>query len=237
MATVHIRSKLDEIAEVVLMPGDPLRAKVIADNYLEDVILVNDVRNNLGYTGFYKGKRVTVFASGMGVPSIGIYAYELIKFYNVKKIIRIGSCGSNNKDIKLLDVILATGAYSLNPYAKLMFNKDKKETFSSEIVNNKIEEVAKKLNIDLVKGTVITSDIFDVYIDYDKFIANFPSDINFIASEMEAFCLFLLGEELGCDTTALLTVVDSKYDDNEVSVEVREKALDEMILLALESCL
>ncbi len=237
MATAHITSKLDEIAEIVLMPGDPLRAKMIADNYLEDVILVNKVRNNLGYTGFYKGVRVTVFSSGMGVPSIGIYAYELIKFYGVKKIIRIGSCGSNHKDIKLLDVVLATSAYSLNPYAKLMFNKEKNEAYSSVMCNNKIEECSKKLGINLVSGAVITSDVFDVYTDYDKFIANFPNNKNFIASEMEAFCLFLLGEELGCDTTALLTVVDSKYDSNEVSSEVREKALDDMIVLALESCL
>ena len=111
MATAHIESKLEDIAPVVLMPGDPLRAKYIAENFLEDAKLINKVRNMFGYTGTYKGKKVTVFASGMGIPSIGIYSYELYKFYNVEKIIRIGTCGSFNKDIKLLDVVLSSGEY------------------------------------------------------------------------------------------------------------------------------
>ena len=118
--TPHIESKKEEIAPIVLMPGDPLRAKYIAENFLENVTLVNHVRNMFAYTGTYKGKKVTVFPSGMGIPSMGIYSYELFKFYDVKKIIRIGTCGSFHEDIKCLDVVLAEKAYSKTYFDKLL---------------------------------------------------------------------------------------------------------------------
>ena len=114
MATPHIESEKGDIAKVVLMPGDPLRAKYIADNFLTDVRVVNNVRNMTAYTGKYKGKEITVFPHGMGMPSCGIYFYELYKFYGVEKIIRIGTCGSNNRDVKILDVLLADSAYTLS---------------------------------------------------------------------------------------------------------------------------
>ena len=108
--TPHIRAKENEFAKTVLMPGDPLRAKYIAENFLDNVVLVNDVRNMLGYTGEYKGKKISVMGSGMGMPSIGIYSYELIKFYGVKNVVRVGSCGAINEDLNLYDIILANGA-------------------------------------------------------------------------------------------------------------------------------
>ena len=131
MATPHIESNLEDIAPIVLMPGDPLRAKYIAEHFLENVELVNDVRNTYAYTGTYKGTRVTVFASGMGIPSIGIYSYELYKFYNVEKIIRIGTCGTFHKDVKLLDVVLSTGAYCKTYFNKLLDGGEEEYVTSS----------------------------------------------------------------------------------------------------------
>jgi len=142
MSTAHIESKKEDIASIVLMPGDPLRAKYVAENFLTDYKLVNTVRNMYAYTGTYKGKRVTVFASGMGIASIGIYAYELYKFYDVEKIIRIGTCGTNSRDIKLLDIVLAEQAYSLNNFPQLFDGDKEKEYNASEILNNAIKSKA-----------------------------------------------------------------------------------------------
>ena len=165
MATPHIESKLEDIAPVVLMPGDPLRAKYIAENYLEDAKLINTVRNMFGYTGTYKGKRVTVFASGMGIPSIGIYSYELYKFYNVEQIIRIGTCGSFNENIKILDVIVSSGAYCKSYFDELLDGVDIDFIQSSYELNRKIINKAKERNIELKYGKTITSDVFDLYCD------------------------------------------------------------------------
>ncbi len=234
MPTPHIESKKNEIAESVLMPGDPLRAKYIAEKFLTDYKLVNRVRNMFAYTGYYKGKRVTVFASGMGIPSIGIYAYELFQFYDVKRIIRIGSAGSQHKDVRVKDVVLSMGAYSLSYYDKLLDGTDKNIARSSFQLNEKILKTAKKLNMPVVYGLTMTSDVFDVYVDYNKFRKNFPN-VNFLAVEMEAFGLFYLGEKFKRDTACLMTIVDSKYEKKELTSEEREKSLDEMIILALES--
>ena len=138
MPTPHIESKKEDIAPIVLMPGDPLRAKYIAENFLENAKLINSVRNMLGYTGTYKGKRVTVFASGMGIPSIGIYSYELYNYYDVEKIIRIGTCGSFNKDIKLLDIILSSGAYCKSYFDVLLDGVDVDFVQSSGELNRQI---------------------------------------------------------------------------------------------------
>lgn len=234
MPTPHIESKKSDIAESVLMPGDPLRAKYIAEKFLTDYKLVNKVRNMLAYTGYYKGKRVTVFASGMGIPSIGIYAYELFEFYNVKRIIRIGSAGSQHKDVRVKDVVLSMGAYSLSYYDKLLDGKDKNIARSSFTLNEKILKTAKKINKSVIYGLTMTSDVFDVYVDYEKFRKNFPN-VNFLAVEMEAFGLFYLGEKFKRETACLMTIVDSKYEKKELTSEEREKSLDEMIILALES--
>ncbi len=235
MATAHIESKLEDIAPIVLMPGDPLRAKYIAENFLEDAKLVNKVRNMLAYTGSYKGKKVTVFASGMGIPSIGIYSYELYNFYNVEKIIRIGTCGSFHEDIKLLDVILSKGAFCKSYFDVLLDGVDIDFIKSSTDLNRQIMNAAKKNNIDLKIGKTITSDVFDLYCDdQEKFRRNFP-DMNFLAVEMEAFGLFYIAKKLGKEASCLMTVVDSLYDKRSLSSEERETSLNKMIEVALES--
>lgn len=235
MATPHIESALEAIAPVVLMPGDPLRAKYIAENFLQDAKLVNTVRNMYGYTGNYKGKKVTVFASGMGIPSIGIYSYELYKYYNVEKIIRIGTCGSFHKDIKLLDVILSSGAYCKSYFDELLDGVDIDFIQSSETLNRSIMNIAKVRNIDLKYGKTITSDVFDLYCDDEnRFRRNFP-DMNFLSVEMEAFGLFYIAKKLGREASCLMTVVDSLYDKRSLTSEERETSLNEMIEMALES--
>jgi len=235
MATPHIESNLEDIAPIVLMPGDPLRAKYIAENFLTDAKQINSVRNMNGYTGFYKGKKVTVFASGMGIPSIGIYSYELFKFYNVEKIIRIGTCGSFHPDVKLLDVILSTGAYAKTYFNQLLDGGTENYVESSKELNQKIMETAKNKNISLKVGSTITSDVFDVYCeDKEKFRSNFP-DWSFLSVEMEAFGLFYVAEKLQKEATCLMTVVDSLFDKRSLSSEERETSLNEMITVALDS--
>ena len=235
MATPHIESKKEDIANIVLMPGDPLRAKYIAENFLEDAKLVNTVRNMFAYTGKYKNKKVTVFASGMGVPSIGIYSYELYKFYNVDKIIRIGTCGSFHKDIKILDVILSKGAYCKTYFDRLLDGGSKNYIESSEDLNRRIMNTSKEENIDLKYGKTITSDVFDLYCDdEDVFRSNFPND-NFLSVEMEAYGLFYVANKLNKEAACLMTVVDSLYDKKTVSSEDRETSLNQMIKVALDS--
>lgn len=235
MPTPHIESKKEDIAKNVLMPGDPLRAKYIAENFLEDYKLINTVRNMYGYTGKYKGKEVTVFASGMGVPSIGIYSYELYKFYDVENIIRIGTCGSFHEDIKLLDVVLSSGAYCKSYFDELLDGVDLNFIQSSAELNRKIMNKAKERYLNLKVGKTITSDVFDLYCDdEEKFRGNFP-DMNFLAVEMEAFGLFYIANKLGRNASALMTVVDSLYDKRSLSIEEREKSLNDMIEMALES--
>lgn len=232
--TIHNEAMPGEIADVVIMPGDPKRASYIAEKYLFDYELVNDVRGMKAYTGYYHGKRVTIMASGMGIPSMGIYAYELYKFYDVKKIIRIGTCGTVNKDVKLLDVILATSSYSLSTFPLLFDLDTSKEYFSSVLLNKKIKDAALAMNINIKSGEIITSDVFDPYVDHERFISNFP-DKKFLASEMEAFVLFYLAYKLKREASTLLTVVDSKYDNRSLTSEEREKSLNNMIRLALDA--
>ena len=235
--TVHIESKKEDIAEVVLMPGDPLRAKYIAEKFLTDYKLVNRVRNMFAYTGYYKDKKVTVFASGMGVPSIGIYSYELYKFYDVKKIIRIGTSGSFSKDIKVKDVVLSSGAYCKSYFDQLFDGNDINYMKSSKELNDNIVTAANSLNIPLKIGKTITSDVFDLYSDsMEKFKSNFPED-DYLATEMEAFGLFYMASKFKREATCLLTVVDSCYDKNSLTSEEREKSLDQMITLALEAAI
>lgn len=233
--TAHIESKIEDIAKIVLMPGDPLRAKMISEKFLDDAYLVNDVRGMLAYTGFYKDQKVTVFASGMGIPSIGIYAYELFHFYGVEKIIRIGSCGSMNESIKVGDVILANSATCESNFAKLFRGDDRKSFNASYELNEKVMDAAKEKNQEIKIGDIITSDVFDVYVDSEKFIKNFPSK-EYLASEMEAAALFYLAELEQKQATCLLTVVDSKYEkDIIITPEMRQNSLLNMISLALDA--
>ena len=235
--TPHINQTY-KIAKTVLMPGDPKRASYIANKFLENPILFNDVRGMLGYTGLYKGHEVSVMASGMGIPSMGIYSYELFKIYDVDNIIRIGTSGSNRKDVKILDIILSESSYSLSTFAKVYDGFDGNVINASIKLNNIIEDSADKLNINIKKGMIITSDVFNPYCDsIEKYNANYPDDLNTLASEMESFALFYMAKKFKKNATCLLTVVDSPYEDRIISSEDREKSLDDMIILALESAI
>ena len=235
MKPIHIEAKKDEVAEVVLMPGDPLRAKYIAETFLTEVKLINDVRNMLGYTGYYKDKRITVLGSGMGIPSIGIYSYELYTFYDVKKIIRIGSGGSLKKDIKLMDLVLAKNSYSPSSFAYVWGKNVNNLIESSKSLNNNILETADKLNLKVNYGTIMTADVFTVYADVSHIFEKIPKHIDLLANEMEAFGLFHVANLCGKEAACLMTIVDSAYDERIVSEEDKEKNLNDMILLALES--
>lgn len=234
MATVHIGSNREDIASVVLMPGDPKRSEYIAKNFLKDYKLVNSVRGMTAYTGYYKDKLVTVFPSGMGNPSMGIYSYELFKEYGVENIIRIGSCGGYSEKLKLNDVILATGSYSESTYAQVLDGYMDKQISSSDELNVLIANTAKENNIDLVMGNVFCSDAF-YEMAYDYKNRAFEKDV--LGIEMETFALFNNARKFGKNATALLTVSDLFFSDEKLSSLDREKNLNDMILLALESCL
>ena len=236
-STPHI-NPTGEFANTFLMPGDPKRSEYIAKKFLENPILVNNVRGVQGYTGTYKGHKVSVMASGMGIPSMAIYAYELFKVYDVKNIIRIGTAGANKQDIRLKDIILASSSYSLSSYAKLYDDFDGHEVSSTAKLNDNIKEVAKELNIDIKEGRILTSDVFDPYCDdINKYFSNYPKDLDTLASEMESFALFYMAKKFNKNATCLLTIVDSPYDERIISSEEREKSLDDMITIALEAAI
>lgn len=236
--TPHNEAKLEDIASTVLMPGDPLRAKYIADNFLTDVKLINSVRNMYGYTGLYKGKKITVFASGMGMPSMGIYCYELYKFYNVQNIIRIGSCGAYSPDLNIFDTLLVNNSYTEGNFAYALEGANCHTIQADESLNNIIENCSKELNIPIVKGNVLCSEVFDYYVkNIDDLISRFPKDLNIIGAEMESFALFYTAKYLNRKAACLLTVVDSHYKNQAITAEEREKSLNNMIVLALESAL
>ena len=236
--TPHINAKDTDIAKIVLAPGDPLRAKYIAENFLENYRLVNTVRNILAYTGTYKGKEITVFSTGMGMPSMGIYCYELYKFYNVETILRIGSCGAYSPDLNIFDTILVDKSYTEGNFAKALNNNDCHLTQASPDINTIIKEVALKNNMKYIEGNVLCSECFDYYIEnIDGLLNRLPSEFNITAAEMESFALFYTAKYLNKKAACLLTVVDSHYKKQEISSEEREKSLNDMILLALESSL
>ena len=235
---IHCNAKKEDIAKTVLMPGDPLRAKYIAENFLENARLVNTVRNMLAYTGTYKGKEITVFSHGMGMASMGIYCYELYKFYDVENIIRIGSCGAYSEDLNIFDTILVDKSYTEGSFAYEWNEKDCHLIESSEFLNEIIESTAKEINIPYIKGNTLCSDCFDGYLEsIPNLIKRFPKELNIIGAEMEAFALFYMAHYLGRQASCLLTVVDSHYKKQEISSEEREKSLNNMITLALESAI
>ena len=234
--TPHISSKKDDIAKLVLCPGDPLRAKYIAENFLENARLVNSVRNMLAYTGTYKGKEITVFASGMGMPSMGIYCYELYKFYDVDTIIRIGSCGAYDESLNLFDTILVENSYTEGNFAKALNNTDCHVIGASKSINSILKDTSKELNINCIPANVLCSECFDYYVeDINVLLNRLPKDLNLTAAEMESFALFYTAKYLNRKAACLLTVVDSHYKKQQISAEDREKSLNDMILLGLES--
>ena len=234
MATVHIESNIGDISDVVLMPGDPKRSEYIAKNFLKDYRLVNSVRGMTAYTGYYKDRLVTVFPSGMGNPSMGIYSYELFKEYGVENIIRIGSCGGYSENLKLNDVILVTGSYSKSTYGQVLDGYLDDTINSSDNLNLVIESAASDSKINIVKGNICCSDAFYEK-DYDFRERAQKHDV--LGIEMETFALFNNARKFGKNATALLTVSDLFFSSEKLSSEEREKNLNDMIVLALESCL
>lgn len=232
--TPHIESKKEEIAKTVIMPGDPLRAKYIAENFLENYELVNQVRNIYAYTGYYKGKKITVMASGMGMPSIGIYSYELFKFYDVENIIRIGTFGAYTKDLNLYDLFLVDSAYSDSSYALVQNNNQNNILESSDFLNKIIINTAEKINQKLKIGTIYSSDVFYKENDNYKELYN---NYNCLGVEMESFALFSNALVLGKRATCLLTVSDNFETKEQISSIERQNSLNKMITLALESTL
>ena len=231
--TPHIEcTDKQRIAKTVLMPGDPLRAKFIADTYLKDVVCFNSVRNMLGYTGTYNGKRISVMGSGMGMPSIGIYSFELFQFYGVENIIRIGSCGAYAKELKLYDVLLVEKAWSESTFAKTQGVTRAKKLASDKSLNRKLIRVAKKMNISLVCGTIHSSDVFyrqrfEDYIDIRE-------KHGCIAVEMESYALFANAMATNKKAACLLTVSDSLVTHEATTAKERQEAFDKMMLIALE---
>ncbi len=236
--TPHNSAKKGEIAKTVIMPGDPLRAKYIAEKFLDDYKLVNSVRNIYAYTGFYKGKEVTVMASGMGMPSIGIYCYELYDVYGVEQIIRVGSCGGYLEEMDLFDIILSDEAYCEGNFALTLNNEDCHLIEADKELNDKIRQTATKNNVKIYEGTTACLDCFDLYMtDVNEFFNRIPEGIKPISAEMEAFALFYVAKVLNKKAACLMSVVDSKYIDRVATAEERETGLDRMITLALDSIL
>lgn len=238
MSTPHNEANVGDIAKTVIMPGDPLRAKYIAENFMDNYKLVNSVRGMYAYTGTYKGKKITIMAHGMGMPSVGIYTYELFKFYDVENIIRIGSCGGYKPELKLFDIILTENVFSESNYALTLNNDNCHITSSSNELNSIIEKVAKESDIKLVTGNTVCTDCFDVYMtDVNQFLARIPSDFNPVAAEMEAFALFYNAQLLNKKASCLMSVVDSKYIKDIATPEERQTGLNNMIKLALDSAI
>lgn len=238
MSTPHNEANLGDIAKTVIMPGDPLRAQYIAENFLTNVKLVNQVRGIYAYTGLYKGKEVSIMASGMGMPSMAIYSYELYKFYNVENIIRIGSCGAYKPELKLFDIVLSKGVYSESNYS-LTFNNDNCHFVNSSIELNKvIQETAIRLKTNIYCANTVCLDCFDPYMpNINKFLDRLPKDLNPYTGEMETFSLFYNAKYFNKNASCLMTVVDSKFIKDIATVEQRQTGLKNMIEIALESSL
>lgn len=236
--TPHNSANIGDIANTVIMPGDPMRAKYIAENFLSDVKTVSDVRGIACYTGVYKGKILSVMAHGMGMPSMGIYSYELYKFYDVEAIIRIGSCGAYSKDLNLFDIVLSENCFTEGNYALTMNNEDCHMVSSNSDINNIIKETAKENNINLYVGNTVCTDCFDIYMtDVNQFLDRIPENFSPISAEMEAFALFYTAKLLNKKASCIMSVVDSKYIDKVATPEERQTGLNNMIKLALDSSL
>ena len=231
--TPHNNAKLGDIAETVLLPGDPLRAKFIADTFLEDVVQYNTVRGMFGYTGYYKGKRISVQGSGMGIPSIGIYSYELIHFYNVKNLIRIGSAGAINKNLKLYDVVIGMGVCTDSNYASQYNLPGTFAPIASYELMQKAVEVAKKQGTKVTIGNILSTDLFYS----DSGINNLIKwqNMGVLCVEMESAGLYMNAARAGVNALAIFTISDLPITGGEETTShEREVAFIKMMEIALE---
>lgn len=234
MATPHINAELGDFAETVLMPGDPLRAKFIAENFLEDVKLVCDVRNMFGYTGTYKGKPVSVMGHGMGIPSCSIYVHELIKDFGVKNIIRIGSCGAVHDDVKLMDVIIGMGASTDSKVNRIRFNDHDFAAIADFHLLETAVSQARQQEVPVRVGNVFSADLFyspeaDLFDKMEK--------LGMLGVDMEAAGIYGVAAELGAKALTILTVSDHIKRGEKLSAEDRQKSFAQMMNVALETAI
>ena len=235
MSTPHIAAEMGDFAKTVLMPGDPLRAQFIAETFLQDVRQVTGVRGMLGFTGTYEGRPISVMGSGMGMPSIGIYSYELYKFYGVENIVRIGSAGSYTDKARLFDVVLASGAVSESSYAKTQSGFEGHITFPSRELNEKLRASAEKLGIRLIEGNIHSSDVFYRQPSDAKptYWEKLRDEQGCVCVEMESFALFANAQVLGKHAACLLTISDSFVSPEATTAEQRQKSFTDMMKVAL----
>ncbi|MCW8995430.1 MAG: purine-nucleoside phosphorylase [Psychromonas sp.] len=232
MATPHINAADGAFAETVLMPGDPLRAKYIAEKFLDDAVQVTDVRNMLGFTGTYKGKRISVMGSGMGIPSCSIYATELIREYGVKNIIRVGSCGAINSEIQLRDVIIAMGASTDSTVNRSRFGGHDFAAIASYTLLEKAVAAAKKHGIKARVGNIFSADLF--YTPVPEMF-DILEKYNILAVEMEAAGLYGVAAEEGANALTILTVSDHIRSGEQTTSDERQNSFNEMVVIALDS--
>ena len=230
--SIHIGAKENEIASTVLMPGDPLRAKFIAENMLDNVFCYSEIRGMYGFTGYYKGKKVSVQGSGMGVPSISIYVNELISSYNVKNIIRVGTCGSFKAEVKVRDIILAMTSSTDSSINKIRFNGMDYAPAASFKLLYKAYEIAKTKGIEAIVGNILTSDTF--YGD-DPNTWKLWASYGVLAVEMETSALYTLAAKFNVNALTILTVSDSLVTNELTSAEERQNTFTQMIEIALET--
>ena len=235
MSTPHIAAEMGDFAKTVLMPGDPLRAQFIAETFLQDVRQVTSVRGMLGFTGTYEGRPISVMGSGMGMPSIGIYSYELYKFYGVENIVRIGSAGSYTDKARLFDVVLASGAVSESSYARTQSGFEGHITFPSRELNEKLRASAAKLGIPLIEGNIHSSDVFYRQPSDAKptYWEKLRDEQGCLCVEMESFALFANAQVLGKQAACLLTISDSFVSPELTTAEQRQKSFTDMMKVAL----
>lgn len=236
MATPHNQASLGEIAKTVLMPGDPLRAKYIAENFLENVRQFNGVRNMFGYTGTYKGHEISVMGSGMGMPSIGIYSYELYTYYNVENIIRVGSAGSYCKELDVLDLVLVDCAWSESSFAKVQSSNVSDVMYPSDALNQKITDAANKLKIKTTACKIHSSDVFYREECAENYLSIYKNH-GCKCVEMESFALFHNANVLNKKAACLLTISDSFVSKKELGAKEREVSFNDMMLVALEAAI
>lgn len=231
MSTPHNSAKMGDFAETVLLPGDPLRAKFIADNFLTDVVQVNTVRNMFGYTGYYKGKKVSVMGSGMGMPSIGIYCYELYAFYGVKTIIRVGSCGAYVPECKLFDIIIAQGACTNSNWSHQYGLPGTYSAIADFETLKKAYDVCQEKGYRAHVGNILSSDIF--YNDQPEVWKKWAK-MGCLGVEMESYALYATAASLGKKALCILTVSDSFISKEETTAEERQTSFKQMMEVALE---
>lgn len=231
--STHIESNINDIAKTVLMPGDPKRCEYIAKKFLSNAKIINNVRGMTAYTGYYKSKQITVFPSGMGIPSMGIYSYELFKEYNVENIIRIGTMGSYT-NLQLKDIVLVENSITNSNYGRYLCNYQNININSNTELDSKIELSAQELNLKINKGNIYSSDVFyEQNNNFQEKVAKY----SVLGVEMESFALLLNAKLLNKKATTLLMVSDSFIFADKLSSLEREQGLDNLIILALEASL